>query len=223
MAPQIMSRTQRRIEKKQALILLVLVLAVSLVSFSLGVMVGRGSAPDPVEADSTERVPVPSKSSDSSAVDSPETTGSSEKLTFYDTLPSGNAPPLGSGINLPPAEKVEPKASEPKSAPPPEKTVAKETAQPQPVKPEKPAPPAIVSGGEFLVQAASFRGGDDAEKLRRRLTEKGYAAFTQKVDLGEKGTWERVYVGPFDASASAEKTVAKLKSEEKLSGFVKKR
>ncbi len=60
MASQIISRTQRRMEKKQALVLLALVLGVSLVSFTLGVMVGKGrSLETPVQSSAApERLPV---------------------------------------------------------------------------------------------------------------------------------------------------------------------
>jgi DedD protein len=51
MIRRVATRSQRRTEKKQAVVLLALVLTVALVSFMLGVMVGRsGSKPADVDA-----------------------------------------------------------------------------------------------------------------------------------------------------------------------------
>jgi len=222
MTRQVVSRSQRRMEKKQALVLLVLVLAVSLVSFTLGVMVGRGASGSEVAAapaSSSPRIPVAGTVSEKQ----PPASGSeksAEKLTFYDSLPKGEPSPLGSGINLDPEEKkpAERKAVEPKpkaAAAEPEKVVA------APVPAQK--PPAASADGAYVVQVASFRGADDAAKLSGRLSDKSYASFVETADLKEKGVWHRVFVGPFKTSAAAEKIVARLQAEEKLSALVRKR
>ncbi len=122
------SRSQRRMEKRQALVLLALVLVVSLVSFTLGMMVGRGVAPKPVAQETPAaavRMPVTAPPSAPPAAE-PAATGEEAgkvNLTFYDTLPKGEEPPLGSGINLPPREgglpAGQPAAEEQKGSPPP--------------------------------------------------------------------------------------------------------
>ncbi len=224
MVRQVVTRSQRRMEKKQAVILLVLVLAVSLVSFTLGVMVGRsGSRAAGVEAAAGAppvRLPVAETAPPAAATAASAGERPAENLTFYDSLPKGDQPPLGSGINLPPAK--EPAAAVAESAtaaaPPAEKPAAAVKAPP-PVAAVAPAS----SAGAYLVQAAAFRRSEDATALQLKLAKKGYTVFTQEALLGEKGTWYRVYAGPFATSEAAENTVARLKAEERLSALVRKR
>lgn len=241
MARQVASRTERRMEKKQVLFLLFLVLAVSLLSFTLGVMVGRrGATPQVVlpPVETPARIPV-AKDGGVPASASPTPTGEAamqarpgENLTFYDALPKGDQAPLGSGINHPPEEKkpapdaaatpASPTAVAPapvKPAPTPAVTT-KPAPAPEPVAAAKPAPAAT---GGYVVQVASFPQLADAQALKERLAKKGYQAYAQEADLGPKGVWHRVYIGPFDDSATAGKTVERLVAEERLSALVRKR
>ncbi len=239
-------------EKKQVLFLLFLVLAVSLLSFTLGVMVGRRGAPatqPPQAQEAPARIPVakdevaakPAESVPGEATMQPRP---GENLTFYDSLPKGDQPPLGSGINLPPEEKkpatetaaAVPQSSSPAapaSAPSPPPATAP-VAKPAPVS-AAPAPAATTTAapvaapakpaasGAYVVQVASFQQLSDAQSLKDRLAKKGYSAYTQEADLGAKGVWHRVYIGPFDDSATAGKTVERLVAEERLSALVRKR
>ncbi len=228
---QVASRSQRRMEKKQALILLVLMLAVSLASFTLGVMVGRGGAKAPEEAAVAEtpvRIPVV-KGDDPAEAPAPTPESREDDvakaLTFYDALPKGEQPPLGSGINLPPPEKQKDLGNEtkeekqrPEPKPEPVVTTASKTPAAMPE-----ALPRKAQAGAFLVQVASFRSQEEAARLRDRLAAAGYSAFVEKADLGTKGVWHRVLLGPFAGEASAEQVVSRLKKEEKLSAMVRKR
>jgi cell division protein FtsN len=208
-------------EKRQALILLVLILGVSLVSFTLGVMVGRSGSKNSgatAVAPASPRLPVASKGGGGESPAAASTERPAESLTFYDTLPKGEQPPLGSGINLPPRP-ASPKMEQGKPAAPAE-----------PVRKADPAPAvkeatrtAASPGGAYVVQAASFRGPDDAARLKDRLTGKTYAAYTEQADLKEKGIWHRVYIGPFATAEAAGRVVEKLQAEEKLAALVKKR
>jgi DedD protein len=232
-------------EKKQVLFLLFLVLAVSLLSFTLGVMVGRRGAPAPLAQPAVEtpaRIPVAKGGAEpgpaASAVQ-PEAAMQprpGENLSFYDALPKGDQAPLGSGINLPPAEKQPaPAAAVAPTAPAATATAPTAPAKPAPAasvaKPvattpdSAPAPPAAKAAvsGAYIVQVASFPQSADALALKERLAKKGYSAYTQEADLGAKGVWHRVYIGPFDDSATAGKTVERLVAEERLSGLVRKR
>lgn len=220
---QVKSRTQRRMERKQAMVLLALVLAVSLVSFTLGVMVGRGGPERTAQPSAaTRRMPVsqlPTQPPASAAPAAAPAAAPEAKvnLTFFDTLPKGEEPPLGSGINLPPQEEGEkPAAEKPETStgPPPAS---------QPSRPSPASPPPAAAEGSYLVQTASFRSAEDALTLQKRLAQKGYAAFVQSADLGEKGVWTRVFIGPFPSKEEAQAVVRRLQKEERLSGLVKKR
>jgi cell division septation protein DedD len=247
MVRQLATRSQRRLEKKQAVVLLALVLVVSLVSFALGVLVGRSSAgpvvsvapPQAVRLPVAEAVPPPTAAAPV-AGERP-----ADSLTFYDSLPKGGQAPLGSGINLRPARVPAPLATAPapaESAKPSAAAAVPVVTTSMPAKTDVPAPPpakaaapvakaaapvakaaAPAAAGGYLVQAAAFRGNEDAKRLQAKLARKGYAAFTEEVQLGAKGVWYRVYVGPFATAGAADAVVSRLKAEERLTALVRKR
>ncbi len=232
------TRTQRRMARRQAMLLFVAVLVVALVSFSLGVMVGRSGyrppdrpvAGEPLVLPGAKPVmPEPPPVAEPGAGEAAATPPADEKLTFYDTLPRGEQP-LGSGINLPRQPVKPPAEAVATIAPSPARSPA--AARPEPAmrpgntlpgrKPEQAAaaPPAAVG---YLLQVASFRNIRQAEALRHRLAGKGYAVFVRKADLGGKGVWQRVYVGPYSDRMTAEKAAKQLKQKEKLSPLVRRR
>jgi len=49
---------------------------------------------------------------------------------------------------------------------------------------------------QYVLQAGSFRNGDDAERMRANLLLMGMDAYQEATDTGN-GIWHRVYVGPF--------------------------
>ncbi|HXV22216.1 MAG TPA: SPOR domain-containing protein [Desulfuromonadales bacterium] len=260
MVRQFATRSQRRLEKKQAVILLALVLVVSMVSFTLGVLVGRGSAkpvvavapPQAVRMPVAEAVPPPAAAAPA-AGERP-----ADSLTFYDSLPKGGQAPLGSGINLRPASETAPLATVPAAEPAKPAAVSSATAvaTSMPTKADVPAPSpakatapvakaaapaakptapvakptapvakatAPAAAGGYLVQAAAFRRSEDARGLQAKLARKGYSVFTEEANLGAKGVWYRVYVGPFATAGAADSVVSRLKTEERLTALVRKR
>lgn len=221
----VVSRTQRRVERRQALLLLVLVLAVTGVSFFLGVMVGQsgglsgfGRRSEPPRLPMAQVVPPPLPPA--AAVPA-----GSQKMTFYDDLPKGNAAPLGSGINLPKGGYVPPPSvPSPPTATvaPAAKPVAPAPAAPVPAPPPSTAPPKASAGGGFVVQVAATKDQAEARRLVGKLGEKGFAAAIERADLGAKGIWFRVVAGPYGEQAAAEKAAAQLK-QQKFSVMVRKR
>lgn len=248
------TRTQRRLEKRQAVILLVLVLAVSLASFTLGVIVGRrGAERDfaaklkqtekvlvaqvPAPAASTRPVPIEENPVANDAISdmtaqAEENAADETKLSFYDDLSKDTAP-LGSGINLAPQEETTPA---PAVAPPldlPDQPIVKKqtetvVAKTEPVKPatppEKPAAallmPKVVAKGSHAVQIGSFNSAKDALALKDAMLNKNYPAFMVEADLGEKGLWYRVRIGPYADAASAKIAQQLLEEREQVKGFV---
>lgn len=192
------------------------VAALCLTSFFGGVWVGRSQQQDPpVEEPAPPKMAI--EAPVAPAVTPPKTPAGADNLSFFDTLPKGEQPPLGSGINLPPesAEPAEPKIGQalPVAAPV-QKTVS--------TKKEPSLAPAERTGA-YLIQAASFTKGEDAQALSARLRSKNHAVFVQTADLGDRGTWYRVMVGPFDSASAAERVVTRLQAEEKLSAMVRRR
>jgi cell division protein FtsN len=59
--------------------------------------------------------------------------------------------------------------------------------------------PASIDSGKvtFYLQAGSFQNDGDAESLKAKLALVGVEAAVQSADVGEKGIWYRVRVGPY--------------------------
>lgn len=246
------TRTQRRMEKRQAVILLVLVLVVSLASFTLGVIVGRRGAERDLaqKIQQTERVLVTQTSSPVAVskpvpateqpVDVPPVEPVSEqtKLSFYDDLAKETVTetvPLGSGINLAPIEKpeagnvVQPPIDLPDQpivkrettvvAAVVEQAAQEESTEVAAQKSESEMPKALPAGSH-AVQIGSFGAAGDAISLKQKMLDKDYPAFVVEADLGKKGLWYRVRIGPYADSATAKLAQKLLEEKEQLKGFV---
>lgn len=220
MVQPVVTRSQRRIERKQVVLVTVLILAVAGVSFFLGVLFGQrtGSAPGfAVDIEKTKQPvvtkvvpPPPPPPQLETVAEKPE------KLTFYDNLPKGSQAPLGSGINLPPEQKKP--ATEVQ-----QKDVVKAAALPTVPTPKPVTEQTASVDIAFVVQVASFRTREDADKLADHL--KGYqlSTFVESADLGTKGVWYRVLTGPYASRESADQTAKLLQEKERLSALVRKR
>jgi cell division protein FtsN len=219
MVQPVVSRTQRRIEHKQLILIVVLIIAVAAVSFSLGVMFGQRNVSSHgliTEVDSstsagvTQIVP-PSPPEKETLAEKPK------RLTFYDNLPKGSQAPLGSGINLPPEKPIKAVQAKPKH------TVKQAEVKPVAATPKQATVPTISAEGSFVVQIASFRTGEDAKRLAARLKLYELSTFIEMADLGDKGVWYRVLAGPYNNRAGADKAAGLLKEKERLSALVRKR
>lgn len=68
----------------------------------------------------------------------------------------------------------------------------------QQIKQAEKTPSSVESGKvTFFLQAGSFQNGADAENLKARLALIGVEAGVQSADVGEKGIWHRVRIGPY--------------------------
>ncbi len=251
------TRTQRRLEKRQTIILLALLLLVSLVSFVLGVTTGRRGAERgfvhqlEAQQETVRIVQAPVATPESTApvvssaesVTAPERTDrlvdavvESARLSFYDDLARESAP-LGSGINQPPPP---PDVEQPVAQPPldladrpivvrsAETRVAAPvtTAQGQQQSPVATTPasaetlPPVAAQGTHVVQVGSFGSATDAASLRQTMVEKGYPAFLAEADLGERGIWYRVRVGPYADSNAAGIAREIIHDREQIEGLV---
>ena len=128
---------------------------------------------------------------------------------------------------------AEPTTSEPakiaqqQTAPQQTTTAPAKTAETtQPIKAQQPAATAITSKSTqealkdikskeipFTIQIASFKTKDAAQTSLNKVLEKGYQGFILSKNLGEKGTWHRVYVGIFKTKPEAEQVLTKLKQD----------
>jgi cell division septation protein DedD len=235
-------------EKRQAVILLVLVLVVSLASFTLGVIVGRrgGERDLAQKIQQTERILVaqtpPPGSVTAPTIDTSQNmvaqpigpVTAEPKLSFYDDLSKETAP-LGSGINLAPVEEPETtKVANPpidlpdqpivKKAIKDDSVVVKAVAEEKPAKivtaTSKSKMPKVAAGGSHAVQIGSFGSVGDAVTLKKKMLAKGYQAFVVEADLGKKGLWYRVRIGPYKDSSTAQLAQKVLAEKERIKGFI---
>ena len=220
-----MTRSQRRFERRQMLLMIVLVMAITIASFFLGVMVGeRGtftaSHVEPPRLPMAQIAPPPLPSS---------VPAGPQKLTFYDDLPRGNAAPLGSGINLPkggystpPPPPPAPAAAPAAPATPPVAAAPAVKPPPAPASAPEVAAPTVSAGGAYVVQVAATKDQAEAKRLVEKLKGKGFSAASERADLGAKGIWYRVTVGPYGDQGAAEKASGQLKGQG-FAGIVRKR
>ncbi|MGH8086998.1 MAG: SPOR domain-containing protein, partial [Stenotrophomonas sp.] len=118
------------------------------------------------------------------------------------------------------AAKPAPKPEAPKPEPKPE-------PKPTPAKPEQtaakpvdvPATPAASSVG-FAVQLGAFGQAAEANALRDKVRAAGFSAFVEQVRT-DKGTLNRVRVGPVANRAEAENLKAQVASKVGVAGMVR--
>ncbi|GAB4330489.1 MAG: hypothetical protein Kow0099_01080 [Candidatus Abyssubacteria bacterium] len=96
--------------------------------------------------------------------------------------------------------------------PPP--VTGKSEAEPSPPSSESVPQPELQS--EFVIQAISTSKREEAITARNTFINQGFPAGIFEVDLGDKGKWYRVYVGPYDSEADAR---ADLESVRQVPGF----
>lgn len=246
------TRTQRRMEKRQAIILLVLVLAVSLASFTLGVIVGRRGAERDLaqQLRETEKVlvapapeaarpPVSEEKAEKQVVveEPPEQEAETSQLSFYEDLAKDEAP-LGSGINLPP-EAEEPSAElpldlqdqplvEPATAPQESTDLAATEERPAPAAEQPPEAgeselPAATADGSHVIQIGAFQNAADAIALKQKMLDKEFPAYVMEADLGDKGLWYRVRLGPYADADMAEVVRRWIEEKDQIKGYVTRR
>ncbi|AHK79301.1 sporulation protein [Ectothiorhodospira haloalkaliphila] len=61
---------------------------------------------------------------------------------------------------------------------------------------QPPPPSRVEEPGEYILQAGSFRGSQDADRMRASLAMLGVEASIRQVEVNND-TWHRVQVGPF--------------------------
>jgi cell division septation protein DedD len=187
---------------------LFLLLFTAAVSFALGIIIGRSSAPvQPII-----KVTMPAEAQPATA----------QNFNFYKALPKGETTALGSGINH--------KNTIPAPKTPPPATISQaETAVPAaPSQKSKETPPTSAqksgpqeSQSAWILQASSSPREESAQSLSKRLRSKGYKTEVKPVQIKGK-TWFRVYVGPYTTAAATKEAAAKLSRQEGLAPIARK-
>lgn len=79
----------------------------------------------------------------------------------------------------------------------------------------------VVKNTAYIVQVASFKQSQEAEKMKAELILKGFD-ITVIVAAKEQNSWFRVIMGPFPSRFDAEKTQLFLAKNEQINGIVMK-
>jgi cell division septation protein DedD len=186
---------------------LFLLLFTAAVSFALGIIIGRSSAPiQPII-----KVTMPAGIQPAAA----------QNFNFYKALPKGETTALGSGINH------KSTLAAPVTPPPTATRQAETTIPAVPVESAKEAPIAAQKSGKdaaqstWILQASSSPREQEAQSLSKRLRGKGYKTEVKPVQVKGK-TWFRVYVGPYTTAAATKEAAAKLSRQEGLTPIARK-
>lgn len=73
----------------------------------------------------------------------------------------------------------------------------------------------------FLVQVASFKRQEDAERMKASLTLKGFNVNVATVSQ-QQSNWYRVIIGPFASRTQAEKAQVSVARSEHITGMIRK-
>lgn len=141
----------------------------------------------------------------------------------------------GSAESAPPVEEPPQPQIQPEPVPEPQPTT---TAAPQPKPAPAPKPEPVPQSkkpaadksadnpeyaraleGAWLVQLGSFGDAGNASRLRDKVREKGYAAYTQSVERGDV-TLTRVFSGPFVSEEEARSAKSRLDKSFSLNSLV---
>ena len=202
---------KNRPRKESSLPFAFLSLVVLLLIFGAGVLTGwlayKGThkvpaiaAVTPVKKD--EPVPLPIQATAPSA--------ETPALTFYKTLPAGGKGVIGSGLNPKKPEPVPGAQRRVPAAPPAPAAQPSSPAAPQPATPSAAVPPQEEqeANSRFVVQLASYREKQEAERTQARLSGKGIAAYLLESKR-DNGVWYRIRVGKHLTKTEAEELAAK--------------
>jgi DedD protein len=210
-----------QLNNKQLVFFFMAAVAIAVVVFLCGVMVGRGVRDATIAAAGTS-IAAASETSPPPAGMTPADVR--KELDYQRRLESHKVEDDLEGTSRSPENLV----AEATKKPAPKETAPKETA-PKPA-PKRETPPAKSSsapakgstllgsaGGAFTIQVVALKTQDAADQLVTRLRGKGYRAY---VEAGGSTGLYRVRVGRFQSRDEADKVAQKLRDVEKFKPFV---
>jgi cell division septation protein DedD len=203
-----------QLNNKQLVFFFMAALAIAVVVFLCGVMVGRGVrdatlavAQNDITAGSPKSTPVARVTAAPARpeLDYAPRLENDDIPDRLDTVPSASPETTLESTrrveSSPPPGPASPPPSPPTSAPP------------------KPAPKSTLGAesGPFTIQVVALKTEDAAESLLARLKGKNYRAY---LEGGGDAGLHRVRVGRFSSRAEAERVAAKLRDEEKFKPYI---
>ena len=201
---------------------LFIIILVSGWMFTLGVLVGRGTAPVDFDIEKLQKELLALKQAvvrkELQKITSESEAGLKKSdLGFYEKLkePDSNEPPM--------VAKPTPK----KSPPPKLKPIKAQTKKPvkaatQTTQSKTTSSPSIKKAspkGSYTIQVASIKDASAADRLVVKLRKKGYPAYQVRAEIPNKGIWYRIRVGPYAKREAADPVLKRLKKDNQ-DGFI---
>jgi len=222
-----------QLTNKQLVFYFMAAAAMMILSFILGVAVGRG-----VDASAGDARGAKSVVEERLVPEEPPTTQSAtatQDLTYAQRLESDKAE---HGLELPSTQAPPPKAPPVKEGPAPDtKKTTKASPEPKkavsqaPTKPaskpaaspkgDAPEKPTASTPASFTIQVGAFRDKATADAVVARLKAKGFPAYVATPDAVDSGLFH-VRVGSYPSRPDAEKVEARLRDDEKFKPVIVK-
>jgi cell division septation protein DedD len=205
-----------QLNNKQLVFFFMAALAIAVVVFLCGVMVGRGVRDATLAVAQNDISPGTMPKASSTRAAAP---AARPELDYTPRLESDEVqkrlePARSSSPENVPASA--PRASSaPAAAPPPIETPPSRPALPPPV--PKSASMLGTDSGAFTIQVVALKTEDAAQSLLSRLKGKNYRAY---LEAGTDAGLHRVRVGRFATRAEAESVAARLRDEEKFRPYI---
>jgi cell division septation protein DedD len=95
-------------------------------------------------------------------------------------------------------------------------------AEPAALSSLEPPPVDLPPDAAFTIQVRSVKEAAGAAKIVARLREEGHAAFSQAVEVPDKGQWHRVYINGYPSLEAAREALAKLDPDRFKGAFVRR-
>jgi cell division septation protein DedD len=202
-----------QLNNKQLVFFFMAALAIAVVVFLCGVMVGRGVR-DATLAVAQNDIAGGTLSKPAS-IPRATAVAARPELDYTPRLESDEVPKRLEPIrSTSPENAAGPKPRE--VAPPPRAPIPEAAATPPPAAPKR-ASTLGADSGAFTIQVVALKTEDAAQSLLSRLKGKNYRAY---LEAGSDAGLHRVRVGRFATRAEAETVAAKLRDEEKFRPYI---
>ncbi len=211
---------------RQVMAAFLLLLGCLLAAFFAGLWIGRDSvSPPPPQTAAAEPASQEEDPLEQFSFFEPESEGAGETTAPPPPPPRRIEPPPPSPQPEPVAEPTTPaqptQETSPAVAPPPVEPAVEPAVEPPATLPRTTArrPPPPPTGDELFIQVFSSPDQEQAQKVRRRLNDKGYSAFLSPVEVDDR-TMYRVRIGPFIDRSDAERIAERVKVTFRLDTWI---
>jgi len=145
------------------------------------------------------------------------------ELTFYNELPRQSVvpAPMETEASAPSPDAVPPGSASQKETSP-DATLKQIIEQELSLGGGDQKPKTDGSASAYYLQMASFQQKSEAEKFLPKVGSVGYSGSVRRVELPGKGTWYRVYAGPFSSKQAAEEARKSVGKKLNINGLVVK-